>query len=183
MMMMLLREKVRFFFEKQMMRILFKKKITRNNFKQQMLRKCLKQQMMRKFIKDQGYIQKLGIDDDQSIKVGQAKEVAATTVNGPIRFESESVGELSSTNGIIEGRILSLKPGNGKLETVNGSVTVTISSKAALRVEAENVNGSVRSDIPGLSPEKHALAGDLNGGGSTLAIETVNGSIEVKSAG
>ena len=66
---------------------------------------------------------------------------------------------------------------------MNGAVTVTIPAKAALRVEAENVNGSIRSEVAGLSSEKHSLSGDLNGGGATLSIETVNGSINVKSAG
>jgi DUF4097 and DUF4098 domain-containing protein YvlB len=118
-----------------------------------------------------------------SVTVEGAKRLSATTVNGTIGFSADSVEELSSTNGQIEGRLLSLKPGEGKVETVNGSVTVTIPAKAALRVEAENVNGSIRSEVAGLSSEKHSLSGDLNGGGATLSIETVNGAISVKSAG
>jgi hypothetical protein len=118
-----------------------------------------------------------------SVTVDGAKRLSATTVNGGIGFTADSVDELSSTNGRIEGRLLSLKPAEGKIETVNGSVTMTIPAKASLRVEAENVNGSITSDVPGLSSEKHSLSGDLNGGGATLSIETVNGSISVKSAG
>jgi hypothetical protein len=47
-------------------------------------------------------------------------------------------------------------------------------------VEAENVNGGLSSDLPGISRSKHSLQGDLNGGGKTLAIETVNGGIHIK---
>jgi DUF4097 and DUF4098 domain-containing protein YvlB len=65
---------------------------------------------------------------------------------------------------------------------VNGSVTLSLPRDAAVRIEAENVNGSIRNELPGLHAEKHSLSGDLNGGGGTLSIETVNGGIEIKAA-
>jgi len=104
----------------------------------------------------------------------------AATVNGHIEFKAQNVDEVSSTNGHIEGALLSLKPLGGKIETVNGHVTLTLPAGIAVRIEAENVHGDVASGFPGVSEDKHTLSGDLNGGGKTLSIETVNGSIEVK---
>lgn len=117
-----------------------------------------------------------------SIRVDGAKLLSATTVNGRIRFDVENIHEVSSTNGSVEGTLRALKPSGGKVETVNGSVTLIIPKTAAVRIEAENVNGSVHNELDGLSSEKHSLSGDLNGGGSTLSIETVNGGIGVKAA-
>ncbi|MEW6756912.1 MAG: hypothetical protein AB1347_01715 [Acidobacteriota bacterium] len=114
-----------------------------------------------------------------SIGVDRAALLHAATVNGKVRFDVEDVGEVSSTNGGLTGRIRSLKPKGGQLETVNGGIEVTLSAGAALRVEAENVNGSIRSELPGLSRAKHSVRGEMNGGGGTLTVETVNGSIEL----
>lgn len=117
-----------------------------------------------------------------TIRVEGAAVLSATTVNGRIRFAADQVGDVSSTNGSVEGSLLGLAPGAGHVETVNGHVALAIPSKAALRIEAENVNGSIRSGLPGLAAEKHSLSGNLNGGGATLTVETVNGGIEIKSA-
>lgn len=117
-----------------------------------------------------------------SIRAEGAKLLSATTVNGRIRFDVENVREVSSTNGSVEGTLRALKPAGGKLETVNGTVTLSLPRGAAVRIEAENVNGSIRNELAGLTGEKHSLSGDLNGGGGTLSIETVNGGIEIKAA-
>ena len=116
-----------------------------------------------------------------SVRVEQARLIAATTVNGKIVFTADNVGEVSSTNGSVEGKILSPKPSAGRIESVNGRVAVALIPEAAVRIEAENVNGSIHSAFSGLESERHNLSGDLNGGGATLAIETVNGGIEIKS--
>lgn len=117
-----------------------------------------------------------------SVRVEGARLLNAATVNGAIRFSAENPEEVSSTNGSVEGRILGLKPGAGKVETVNGHVTLSLLPGATVRLEVENVNGSVRGDLPGLVVEKHSLSGDLNGGGATLSVETVNGGIEIKAS-
>jgi DUF4097 and DUF4098 domain-containing protein YvlB len=114
-----------------------------------------------------------------SIGVDRAALLRAATVNGKVRFDVEDVDAVGSTNGGITGRIRSLKPRGGQLETVNGGIEVTLPAGASLRVEAENVNGSIRSEVPGLSTAKHSARGDMNGGGGTLTVETVNGSIEL----
>lgn len=114
------------------------------------------------------------------LEIVGCENLKAATVNGAIEFRAQNVDEVSSTNGHVEGTVLSLKPTGGRLETVNGHVDLTLPAKAAVRIEAENVHGSVESGFSGLNEEKHSLVGNLNGGGATLSVETVNGSIEVK---
>jgi hypothetical protein len=118
-----------------------------------------------------------------SVKVGGARVLKAVTVNGKIEFMAENVDEVSSTNGSVEGTVQAARPSSGKVETVNGRVALRLRADAAVRVEAENVNGSVQSGFPALKGSKHSLSGDLNSGGQTLSIETVNGSISVDPAG
>ncbi len=106
--------------------------------------------------------------------------IDAAAVNGTIRFKAQNAGEVRTTNGNIEGQILSHSPGKTRLETVNGSITLALSPDAALHLSAENVSGVVSTEIPGLSQTKHELFGDLNGGGQTVRVETVNGSIRIR---
>ncbi len=118
-----------------------------------------------------------------SVMVDGADLLKAAAVNGKVRFSVEDIDEVSTTNGSIEGSVRSLAPKGGKVESVNGHVELTLPGKAALRVEAENVNGGVESGFSGLSKEKHSISGDLNGGGRTISVETVNGSITIRPAG
>ncbi len=114
------------------------------------------------------------------VEVHGAALLHAEAVNGSITFDAEDVLEVTTTNGSVEGRIRSTEPQGGRVETVNGGVTLSLDPRARLRVEAENVNGGMRCELPGLQPAKHALRGDLNGGGRTLVVETVNGAVDLK---
>lgn len=114
------------------------------------------------------------------VEVHGASLLRAEAVNGSIAFDAEDVGEVTTTNGSVEGRIRSTTPQGGRVETVNGRVDLSLDPRARLRVEAETVNGAIRCELPGLQPAKHALRGDLNGGGRTLVVETVNGSVTLK---
>jgi hypothetical protein len=114
------------------------------------------------------------------VEVHGAALLEAASVNGSIVFDAEDVGEVTTTNGSVEGRIRATAPRGGRVETVNGGVTLSLDPRARLRVEAENVNGGIRCELPGLQPSKHALRGDLNGGGRTLVVETVNGALALK---
>ncbi|MGC8762605.1 MAG: DUF4097 family beta strand repeat-containing protein [Acidobacteriota bacterium] len=114
------------------------------------------------------------------VEVHGAALLNATAVNGSITFDAGEVGEVTTTNGAVEGRIRSTAPRGGRVETVNGGVEIFLDPRARLRVEAENVNGGIRCELPGLRPAKHALRGDLNGGGAALVVETVNGAVALK---
>jgi hypothetical protein len=117
-----------------------------------------------------------------TVTVEAAGTLSATTVNGKIRFKADGVGEVTTTNGSIEGQVLSVRPPKGRVETVNGSVSLTFPAGASFTLEAENVNGSVKSLVDGLTASKHSIRGDAGGGGQVIALETVNGSIEVLSS-
>lgn len=91
--------------------------------------------------------------------------VKATTVNGSLRVAFK--GNLKKSN----------------LETVNGSVDVSFDKKSSVRYNLETVNGRIESEF-GLTVEgkfgPKEARGSYNGGGETLRVETVNGSIRLK---
>jgi hypothetical protein len=91
--------------------------------------------------------------------------VRATTVNGSLRVAFK--GNLKKA----------------RLETVNGSVDVSFDKKSSVRYDLETVNGRIEGDfdisVEGKFGPKEAR-GSYNGGGETLKVETVNGSIRLK---
>jgi DUF4097 and DUF4098 domain-containing protein YvlB len=91
--------------------------------------------------------------------------VKATTVNGSLRVAFK--GNLKKS----------------RLETVNGSVDVSFDKKSSVRYDLETVNGRIDGDfdisVEGKFGPKEAR-GSYNGGTETLRVETVNGSIRLK---
>jgi Putative adhesin len=105
------------------------------------------------------------------------------TVNGGVNV-SKAAGELraTTTNGSIEAELASLPEGSDlKFETVNGRVSIRLPSDARLTIDAAAANGRVQSELPveGGQPGRRSLKGDINGGGGTLYIRTVNGGIDI----
>lgn len=103
------------------------------------------------------------------------------TVNGSIQVETNGTAEAHTVNGAIEARIGSTA-GSGTLsfETVNGSVKVWLPASAAVDVEASTVNGDIETDFPLTVQGRwgpRRLNGAINGGGRTIKLSTVNGSI------
>jgi len=113
------------------------------------------------------------------IDVAAAKALEAATVNGKVLFSAQSVHSVGTTNGAIEGTILGPQTSSADIGTVNGSVRITLGSELSAVIEGENVNGSVHCEIPGFTVKKHRLGGTWNGGGPSVLIDTVNGSITV----
>jgi hypothetical protein len=91
--------------------------------------------------------------------------VRATTVNGSLRVAFKTSCRKSH------------------LETVNGNVDVAFDKKSSVRYELETVNGRIQGDfelaVEGKYGPKEAR-GSYNGGTDALRIETVNGSIHLK---
>ncbi len=114
------------------------------------------------------------------VAVKGASLLSASSVNGKVVFDADNIRSAETTNGSIQGAVRSEKPSAGSAETVNGSVTLAFSPKAALHLEIENVNGSIASSFGGLEGSRHSKDGDVNGGGATIKIETVNGSVSVE---
>lgn len=118
---------------------------------------------------------------------GATDEVIAESVNG--RVEAVTQGgpvRASSVNGSVEARMRSVgSSARLDYQSVNGSVDLTFPADLKADVELSTTNGSVRSDFPisvNGSIEPRHLRGTIGGGGISLRVETVNGSIELRKA-
>jgi hypothetical protein len=111
--------------------------------------------------------------------------VEANTVNGGVRLETSS-GDASAHT--VNGSVTAVVHGQGtsplRFRTVNGGVTLSVPKDLSADLEAETVNGSIETDFPitvtGRINRRH-LDGRIGQGGRSLKIETVNGSIRLRS--
>ncbi len=114
---------------------------------------------------------------------GVKGSVVLEAVNGNIEAEDlAGAGEFETVNGSIRVAYAAL-PAGGRvaLETVNGSCRLALPGDAAFDLETETVNGRVSCDFP-LTLEtsgKRELRGSVNGGGTRVTLESVNGSLTV----
>jgi len=112
--------------------------------------------------------------------------VRASTVNGGVRL-STSAGDASgnTVNGSVTAVVRGQGQGPLRFRTVNGSVTVSLPKQLDADLEAETVNGAIETDYPitvtgRLTPRR--LNGRIGQGGRSLRLETVNGSIHIRTA-
>jgi DUF4097 and DUF4098 domain-containing protein YvlB len=114
---------------------------------------------------------------------GKFADLNLKSVNGSIRLGGDFVlAALQAVNGEITVSQEARLQGDLGVETVNGAVRVELNGKSAFSVEGSTVNGSIDCDFP-VTVERHlvgrSLAGQVNGGGHKLTVETVNGKIEI----
>ena len=115
--------------------------------------------------------------------VGFGKALSAEAVNGSIELKDiECPVRATTVNGSLRLAFKgSLKKSH--LETVNGNVDVAFDRKSSVRYQLETVNGRIEGDfdlsVEGKFGPKEAR-GSYNGGGENLRVETVNGSIRLK---
>ena len=121
-----------------------------------------------------GAVEAAGLDED----------VEATTVNGSVKIETTGVARAETVNGSVNA-VMGRADWNSDLEfkTVNGSIRVTLPSSVSTTVDAETVNGSISSDfaVEGGRVARRRLTGTIGGGGRSMSLETVNGSITLAS--
>jgi DUF4097 and DUF4098 domain-containing protein YvlB len=122
-----------------------------------------------------------------SIRVSGLKgSVKLDSVNGSIEADGLSgSGDFDTVNGSIKVAYASLagRP-DIELDTVNGSCTLTLPADAAFQLDAETVNGRVSCDYP-ITLEKsgrHDLRGTVNGGGTRIEMDSVNGGLSIARA-
>lgn len=106
------------------------------------------------------------------------------SVNGSIEADGLSGGgRFETVNGSINARFSTVSPGDRiSLATINGSCTAVLPADAAFALKAGSLNGRVHCDFPisiGKTGRSH-LAGSVNGGGATLMLDSVNGSLSVR---
>jgi DUF4097 and DUF4098 domain-containing protein YvlB len=112
-------------------------------------------------------------------------DVALSTVNGSITFSTTGSARAATTvNGSIRGEMGRADWTDAlKMSTVNGSITLTLPSTLSTDVRASTVNGDISTDFPlAISGRvsRKKIEGTIGGGGRTLALESVNGSITLK---
>jgi hypothetical protein len=111
-------------------------------------------------------------------------DVALTTVNGSVTFSTTAGGRASTVNGSIRGEMGRADwSGTLSMNTVNGSITLTLPATLNTDVRASTVNGDITADFPITVQgrvSRRRLEGTIGGGGRTLALESVNGSITLK---
>ena len=117
--------------------------------------------------------------------VGLSGPVSATTVNGSVEIVTSGRAQATTVNGSINA---SLGVANWsdpiKFETVNGGIHLSVPTNLNADVDASTVNGSIESDLPWLVRGKIGrthVQGTFNKGGSPLQLNTVNGSIQIRS--
>jgi len=115
-------------------------------------------------------------------------DVTASLVNGNLKARGLTGNlELSAVNGTLEVALARLPADRSvSLESVNGSVELAVPGDADAEFEAETVHGRIRSDF-GFEVKRgdyvgSSLRGVLGSGGARVAMETVNGSIEIRQA-
>ena len=111
-------------------------------------------------------------------------DVYAHTVNGSIDIYATGLAEAATVNGSITVS-MGRADWDGTLDfsTVNGGVTLEMPSDLSTEVSVSTVNGQISSDFPltveGRFSPRH-LKGTIGGGGRSLVIKTVNGSIQIR---
>ncbi|HEX6133978.1 MAG TPA: DUF4097 family beta strand repeat-containing protein [Longimicrobiales bacterium] len=115
---------------------------------------------------------------------GLAGTTVAETVNGGVRVATAGLATASTVNGNIEVE-LGRSDWRDELafETTNGSIVVTFTGELNAQVDASTVTGGIETDYPlevrGRFMNRR-LSGTVGSGGRVLALQTVNGSIELR---
>ena len=123
----------------------------------------------------------MGGDIDSS---GCKGSFRAHTMGGSIdirEFSGADV-EASTAGGSVSASFAAPPRLDCDLHTMGGDVTLKMPRNSAVSVDASTVGGSVTTDFSVLSEGKSkesSLRGTINGGGPTLRLKTMGGSIEV----
>jgi hypothetical protein len=111
-------------------------------------------------------------------------DVELSTVNGSATFSTTGSGRATTVNGSIRGAMGRADWADTMaMSTVNGSITLTLPPTLSAEVRASTVNGEITADFPITVQgrvSRRRLEGTIGGGGRTLALESVNGSITLK---
>jgi len=112
-------------------------------------------------------------------------DLSLSTVNGSITFSTTgSLRAANTVNGSIRGE-MGRADWSDRLEmsTVNGSITLTLPSTLSTDLRASTVNGDINTDFPlagSTRISRRKMEGTIGGGGRSLSLESVNGSITLK---
>jgi hypothetical protein len=138
----------------------------------------------------------ISVPGDQALSLASTNGgISIANVRAQIDFRTQNGGvTLTDVAGAIKGRTqnggvqVSLRgqrwDGEGlDVETQNGGISLVLPDGYSARVETSTVNGRVNTDFPvtvvGTMDRRH-LTGDINSGGTTLRLTTVNGGVSIR---
>lgn len=111
-------------------------------------------------------------------------DLSLNTVNGSVTFSTTGTARAATVNGSIRGSMGRVDWSDTlDMTTVNGGITLTLPASLSTEVRATTVNGDITTDFPLTVTERvsrRRLEGTIGGGGRTLALDSVNGSITLK---
>ena len=112
--------------------------------------------------------------------------VDAETVNGEVEVSTSGYASAQTVNGsIVVSMGMTAWREPLSFGTVNGEIRITVPAGLDADVRAETMNGSIHTDFPvtvqGRFNRRH-LKGAIGKGGQRLELETLNGSIALRSA-
>lgn len=113
-------------------------------------------------------------------------DVDVSTVNGNVEVTTTGLAAAKTVNGSITVE-MGRADWNGDMEfkTVNGSIDLSMPASLSAEVEVKTLNGEISSDFPltvrGTFSRRH-MSGTIGGGGRSLQLETVNGSVNIRRA-
>lgn len=113
-------------------------------------------------------------------------DVDATTVNGDVEVSTAGLARAQTVNGSITAVMGRADWTDGlEFKTVNGSIDLSLPAALSTDVEVKTLNGEISSDFPltvrGTFSRRH-MSGTIGGGGRSLQLETVNGSVQIRRA-
>jgi Putative adhesin len=114
---------------------------------------------------------------------GVQGNVSVETINGLIALTGLDGGVKATTvNGGIDAKLSDVAE-DLWFETVNGAVSLRLPAGSRMTLDASMAHGVVESDFAvegsGGAKKRNFLKGDVNGGGSTVVVRSVNGVIQI----
>ena len=114
-------------------------------------------------------------------------KVVARTTNGGVKGTKLSGGvDAESTNGGVSVEMAAVGPDRISLETTNGGVTLMLPDTAKATVSASCTNGGISvgslDNFDVTEKSRRHLEGRLNGGGTSIELQTTNGGIRLRSS-
>jgi len=116
---------------------------------------------------------------------GMAGDVSAHNTNGAVVGKALTGGvDASAVNGAVNIDMAAVGAHKITLETTNGSTTLAVPEDTKADVDAGVVNGGIT--VNGVKMEvveqsRRRLTGKMNGGGTAIALKTVNGGVRIRS--
>ena len=115
---------------------------------------------------------------------GVEGQIKINTVNGSAEIEgSKSAVDAETVNGRITAKWSDFpKQGDVMLRTVNGGLKLHLPDNVNADVKASSMNGNIRTDFPITVQGQFVsrkLSGRIGAGGTSIDLETVNGSIDI----